>query len=204
MEENNNLLQEVQKELAEERLYKFLSSNFRYIIIFAAVVLIGLCSRLWYNSYLENKQAHDGAELLKLAMSGDISKAKQSLQTLSASDTNFAAIANLELADIALSQGDTKTAADHYNRIANDNSYSTIIRDIARLNLIQLDPFSEASQKLARKLIDSDSIAKYNAMEYVILALKQQGNQEYTKLIDTLIASVDAPASLKIRVSSYR
>lgn len=204
MEEDKNLIQEVKQELSEEKLYTFLATNYKYFILLAALVILALCTRLWYNSYISNKQAHDGSELLRLAVIGSNDQALKALEELSHSSTNYGALAAMELADDALLKNEKVKAQLHLRNIINNKSYDIKIRDIAALKLAGTNLKSEESYKIITDLIERKSFVALSAKELEILHLKYNAKPDYKIKIAELLNDDKTPSSLKLRVSAYQ
>jgi hypothetical protein len=179
------MAREIDEELRREQLLKLWDRYGIYLIIAAALVILGVGGwKLYQNWTLQANQAASSQYLVALSEFGAkrSSEAQKTLEDLVPNaPPGYAVLARLRLAANDGAAGNTLDAAAAYDRIARDQAVDPILQDFARLQIAMLKfdtiTFQELRNQLS-SLANDRSPWRYTARELLGIGAAKAGFPE--------------------------
>lgn len=187
-----DFLDEVEEELKQEKLQKFIHIFLPYFFIAAFLIVLIAGGYVWYihkkNSNLENMSI-EFEKISSLQSSGDINAAMRQAEIVyNMSDYNISAIAGLKLAEMILKKDniDNSSAMEIFEEINNKAKFDITYRDLASILLISYSYTKDKHEEFIKrldKLINNNSPWKYNALKLKLSYLVDNNNISGAKKI---------------------
>jgi hypothetical protein len=132
----SDIFREIDEELRRDNLLKLWSLYGRYVIAFAALVLViagGIMA--WRDHQLSERRAQSAryASALSLAREGKDADAAKVFAAVGQEGGGYAALASFEEAELLAKSDDRKGAVAAYDRIAAESSIDPVFREMAVL-----------------------------------------------------------------------
>lgn len=208
----SDLIHEIKDDIKQEQLHNFLKNHGKSIAVFVVIFVVSLSAGLWYKDYQMNKVYKEGSEYL-LAVNKmraeNVKDAVAKFESLHAGDTNYAALATLNVASYALFNKDTAKALSLYSDVMNNSEYHQYLRDLAQISYIQLGYESQTSEspktiKELESYISDKKTFRYSAQELLVAIFIKEKNFEKAKnIIDAVTTDPAAPGSISHRMEQY-
>lgn len=208
----SDLAREIKEELREEKVFNFLKDNVRYFIIFAVCLIVFSSLMLWYKSYAKNQVYKDGSEYLTAVIkmqAGSTDEGVKKFEDLRLGSSNYAAIANLNIAAFSIYSKQYAKAAAALDDVINNSSYDKLLRDLAGFYriVVNLESSSKETKDIIEDLqnyIKADSVYALNAREVLATLYISQKNLDLAKeQVNAIQATANAPQTLLSRVKQY-
>lgn len=204
-----DIFDEIREEAKYIKLTAVINKYLPYVIV-AAIVLITVTSlKMWWTTYQHNKIYSDGGvymfALNKIRIK-NLEEAIKKLEEIQRNHSNYAALANFNLAAYSFFQKDIDGTIGFLDQIENNSNYADIFREYAKMQniLSQLDNNKiDTAQAIEffEQYIKSDSIFASSTKEFLTSLYIKQGNfQKANELINTILTDPKAPPSVRSRV----
>ncbi len=205
--QDDGFLREVEEEIRRERLEKVWREYGTYILIAAALIVVGVLGyKFWESSHLTAAQTSGQRyeEAMALATEGKEGSAAAEFETIAKEGIGgYPALSRLQLAGALLKEGKSAEALAAYEALANDGNADELLRSFARLQaaglrLGQAD-FTEMENRL-NPLMGDESPWRFSARELMGLAAFKAGKtSEARTLLTPLLIDQKTPQSINQR-----
>lgn len=206
-----DILDEVKKDLQEERLQNLFFKYGKFFIVFIFVFLISGIGYFAYCSYQEDKFYEQGSDYM-LAMlkvqSNSLDESIKKLEVLSKNESSYGAIAMLNLAAFKAMNGKLEDSIAIYKKIA-ESDVDKIFKEYARLMQISsMYAFNNSIDEKQRaeiikqleEYISTSGAFKANAQEQLAaLYLDEKKFKEANQLLTAIITNPNVPVKLQMR-----
>ncbi|MCE2993388.1 MAG: tetratricopeptide repeat protein [Alphaproteobacteria bacterium] len=208
----SDLAREIKEELREEKVFHFLKDNARYFMIFAVCLVVFSSLGLWYKSYSKNQVYKDGSEYLTAVIkmqAGNMDEGLKKFEDLRENSSNYAAIANLNVAAFSIYGKQYAKAAAALDDVISNSSYDKILRDLAAFYkiVVNLESGNKDKQYVIQDLqsyIKADSVYSLNAREVLATLYISEKKFDLAKeQLNAIQATENAPQTLLGRVKQY-
>ena len=140
-----------------------------------------------------------------LTQTRDMDKQLETLNQMTNADTEsgYKALAKLNLAGHALSEGDTKLATERYLDVGRDKSAPRAYADLGLLMAAQLQLTTDvaAAKENLQKLVEAQGPYRLSAQEFLAIAAEDEGNNSLAKEhYERLMAQPDLTPDMRRRV----
>jgi hypothetical protein len=203
----SDIFQEVDEEVRREQLQKLWERYQNYVIAGIALILIAVAGWRGYEWWEAKKAAEAGSAFeaaVTLANEGKHAEADAAFGKVAVEGTSgYRSLARMrQAAEIA--QTDAKAAVAIYEKIAEDKSVGTDLRDLAGVRagelLIDAGSFGGARARL-EPLIGEGRPYRYTARELLALAAWRAGDVAAAKRwFDLIVTDISTPPSSRSRV----
>jgi len=202
----HDVFREVDEEVRREQLQKLWERYGHYAIALAVLVVLGVAGWRGYDWWEAKKSAEAGASFeaaMTLAEAGKHAEAEAAFAKIATDGTaGYRPLARMREAN-ELAQVDSKAAVAAYEKIANDNGLSPVLRDLAALRagalLIDSANYAQA-QRLLEPLTGTDRTFRHTARELLTLSSWRQGDANATKRwFDMLVGDPQTPTATRTR-----
>lgn len=206
-DKNDTLFREVDEELRRERLEKLWDRYGIYVVVAAALLVLGVAGYQYTRSREVAAAQAAGAryeEALRLSAEGKADEATKAFNALAETGPQgYATLARLQLAGAAVEAGRTADAVSAYDALARDSGIDPLLRGYAQLQGAALRAgdadFTEMQNRLNDLTADT-SPWRYSARELLGLsALKAGRIEEARKAFEQLLADQRTPPSIMER-----
>lgn len=202
------IFREIDEELRHEQFTK-LWKSYGKIFLFGAGLIVATVAgyKGWENYDISSRgqQGESFAASLRLAEDGNVEAALDALKIFNAeAGTGYQMLSSFRAAALMADQGDATSAIAAYDKLAGDNSYQSVYRDLAtllgaiqRLNAGQ--DGSSISDQLAPLLAD-DNPWRHSARELMAVLAEQSGDRAKAReLFKALSEDQGAPQGIRQR-----
>lgn len=204
---DDDLLRQVEEELRRERLEKIWKQYGTYIIIAAALIVVGVAGyKIWESRRLAAAQAsgamYEGAlQLLNDKKDGSAEKEFEKLASDGAA--GYRGLSQLQIAGLLAKQGKKAEALAAYDALAASSNGDIMLREFARLQAAGLRvgdvDFTDIENRLTPLMADT-SPWRYSARELLGLAAFKAGKMSEARTILTpLFVDQQTPQSIAER-----
>lgn len=207
--EQDMLFREIEEDLREEQLTKLWKTYGNWIIGAAVAIVVAVAGhQIWRNYDLSTRQAEGErfAEAARLAGGdqADAALAAFSRMTGDARD-GYAMLAGFREASLLARKGDLSGAALAYDKVASDDRFDPVYRDLARLLSVANDLDTGNPQALAAKLAPLTAGTnpwRFSAQELsAALALKTGDTAKAKDLYGFLSTEAGTPPGIRARAT---
>ena len=202
-----DIFKEVDEDLKRDQALELWRKYGRYIIAFAAAVVLGTAGVVAWNNYREHRREADGntfAQAFQLVGRGDAA-GTPAMTDIAGHDGAYRILAQLQLAALKQNGGDKAGAIAIYDQIAGDGDAEQPFRDLATLlsALASVDTGDAAAiDKKLQPLLAATSAFRPSAMEIEGLLQLKAGNYVAAhKTYQQIADDVTAPPSLRQRAT---
>jgi hypothetical protein len=208
----SDLIHEIKEDIKQEQLHNFLKNHGKSIAIFVVLFVVSLSAGLWYKDYQMNKVYKEGSEYLLAVNKMRAENVKEGIakfESLHAGDTNYAALATLNVASYAMFNKDTAKALALYSEVFNNSEYHPYLRDLAQISYIQVASEAQTTDaattiKELEAYIADKKTFRYTAQELLVAIFIKEKNYEKAKnIIDVVTTDPSAPGSISHRMEQY-
>lgn len=208
----SDLINEIKEDIKQEQLYNFLKKHTKTIIICVVVFIVALSASLWYKDYQLSKVHKEGSEYLTAInkmRAENVNEAIAQMESMRSGDTNYAALASLNVASYSVYNKDFSKAMQLFEEVSGNSSYSPYLRDLAKLSSIQVGYEAKihddsATIKALESYVADKQTFKYTAQEMLVgLYLKNNQMDKAKIIIDALTTDLSVPASISHRLEQY-
>jgi hypothetical protein len=203
----SDIFREVDEEVRREQFQKLWDRYQVYIIVGAALIVLGVAGWRGYEWWQTKKAMEAGnafEEAIVLSEGGKHAESENAFGKIAAEGTpGYRNLARLRQA-AELAQRDPKAAIAAYDAIAADNSVGRVLQDLAALRagalLIDQGTPAEAVKRL-EPLAAPDRPFRHSARELLALAAWRAGNAaEAKRWFDMIVTDPQTPAATRSRV----
>ncbi|HEY2890987.1 MAG TPA: tetratricopeptide repeat protein [Dongiaceae bacterium] len=203
-----DIFKEVDEDLKRDQALELWRKYGRYIIVFAAAVVIATAGIVGWNNYREHQREADGqafALAFQLIDKGDSAAASAAMADISARGGAYRILAMLQQAAFKQNAGDKPGAVAIYDQIAADDSADKPFRDLATLlsAMASVDKGDGAAiDKKLQPLLAPGSAFRPSAMEIQgLLALKGGNLSAARQVFQQLADDTTTPSGLRQRAT---
>ncbi len=202
--DDRGLLQEIEEDLQRQRLEALWKKLGPYVLALALGIVLVTAAVTGWRSYRTSDEQAKTSALIEAVNQGK-AQGPDALASFAqkAGSSTQALFARLHEAAALLEKGKRAEAVAIYDRLADDKNLDAVFRDLASLLAVQTEMDSGDPAKLAEKLqplMAEDGAWRFLASEYAgYLALKTGDKEKAGNLFEKLVASPDAPKSVKAR-----
>lgn len=203
-DKNDTLLREVDEELRRERLEKLWDRYGIYVVLAAALFVLGVAGSQYMKTRNVAASQAAGAryeEALRLSAEGKAEEAAKAFSALVESGPQgYATLARLQLAGAAVEAGRTADAVAIYDALARDGGVDALLIGYAQYQAAALRAgeadFTEMQNRLNDLTADT-SPWRYSARELLgLAALKAGRTEDARKAFEQLLADQRTPPSI--------
>lgn len=208
----SELLKELEDELKQERLFKFLKKYANFLIGIVVLVIVVTITVSWRDSVKTAKALEASEEYRKVAfvsvgesVEDDIALTALN-KLIEKSPPSFQMLSLMKKATILQEQDKSEEAIVIYNEIANNSSFDLAFRELARLFIAHrmIEDNSEDSAKIEQILMELSSERhpwRFSAMElHGLYLLEKNKKKEASEIFKMLKADKITPSSTKKRI----
>ena len=204
----SDILRQVDEDLKKEKLSNLFKKYGLYIIL-AIVIIIG--SVIGYQASVSMEKSKNEKlieKYIKATNSKNISEQYSLLDELIIANNNYiSSIAELKIANFKVENGNIKEGILDLEKIADDEKYDPIIRDLATYFLLLLKIDNSSEEEFMSYITDdriNNSNFKYLFNELIsfkkfILGKEEESKKNFQYLIDT----PGVPTEIKIRADKF-
>ena len=203
-----DIFKEVDEDLKRDQALELWRKYGRYIIVFAAAVVIATAGIVGWNNYREHQREADGqafALAFQLIDKGDTAAASAAMADIAAHGGAYRVLALLQQAAFKQNGGDKPGAITIYDQIAADDSADKPFRDLAILlsAMASVDKGDGAAiDKKLQPLLVAGSAFRPSAMEIQgLLALKGGNLTAARQVFQQLADDTATPSGLRQRAT---
>lgn len=202
-----DIFREVEEEVRKDRLLKLWKKYGSYVIIACFALVAGVAVSVAWREYQESQRLAEAERFIAavdLLQQGETQAAAEAFEALGEeADSGYAVVARLREAAARAESGDREGALAVYDRIAGEQEFPQIYRDLASLLGAMLiadsAPAAEIEQRLAA-LLQPTSPWRFSAHELVALAAYREGRLEQARQgFEKLASDTSAPAGVRAR-----
>jgi hypothetical protein len=203
-----DIFKEVDEDLKRDQALELWRKYGRYIIVFAAAVVISTAAIVGWNNYRESQRNAD-ARTYTLAASlvykGDTAGAEAAMKDIAAGSGAYRTLAALQEGGLKLQAGQKQAAAALFDAIAADSTVSQAFRDLATIlsalaSLDSADP--QAIDKKVQPLMAQGSAFRPSALEIEgLVALKVGDAKTAKQTFQELADDPNAPSAMRQRAT---
>lgn len=197
-----DVFNEVDEELRREHYEKLWKKYGKYVIVVAAIVVLGTAGSVGWKEYSASQRASESARFeaaVRLIESDEADKGAAALAALADdAGAGYRALARLRQAAALREAGEHSLAVSVYDRLATDGGVDQHLRDLARLLAAQalLDLGSSSSEDVTKRLaplLNDENAWRFSAREVRGALALQSGDletarREFRALADDLVA----------------
>lgn len=202
----SDILREVDEELRRERYQKLWERYGIYVVGAALVLIVAVAGWRGWEWYQTREASRAGARFetaLELDAAGKQSEAEEILTALAKdAPRGYRVLARFRIA-AELSQRDRSAGAAAYDALADDTSFESSFRDLARVRAALALVDTASAAEIARRidpLIAGNSAFKGSAREILALARFRAGERDAARrLFVEIVADPETPPSLRTR-----
>ena len=203
----SDIFREVDEEVRREQFQKLWDRYQNYIIVVAALIVLGVAGWRGYEWWETKKAMEAGGafeEAIVLSEGGKHAESESAFAKVAAEGTpGYRNLARLRQA-AELAQRDPKAAIAAYDAIAADSSVGRVLQDLAALRagalLIDQGAAAEAAKRL-EPLAAADRPFRHSARELLALAAWRSGNAaEAKRWFDMITTDPQTPPATRSRV----
>lgn len=204
----SDIFREIDEELRRDNLLKLWSRYGRYVVAFAALVLViagGIMA--WRDHQLSERRAQSTryASALSLAREGKDAEAAKVFAAISQEGGGYAGLASFEEAELLARSGDRKGAVAAYDRIAAASGLDPALRGLAvLLSVMHGMPEAEPHATIDRlaPMTAAGNPWRPTALELTAIARLQSGDKSGALDLYKLLADdLAAPQGLRARAA---
>ena len=205
----SDIFEEVDEEVRKDKYSQLWQKYGNWFVSCAVALLLLAVGYVQWQKYDFEQRAQSSTEFiaaLRLIDSKKPEEATRALAGLAESGTKgYAILAKFRAAGLKVQAGDSASASEIYDAIADDDEVNTLYRDLARLYAImqRVDDgdTSELSTEL-RKLLSDDNPWRFSAREMAaVLALRQRDTKTAREYFKMLTDDPSTPTGLRQRAS---
>jgi hypothetical protein len=203
----SDIFREVDEEVRREQFQKLWDRYQNYVIVGAALIILGVAGWRGYEYWESKKAMAAGAafeEAIVLSEGGKHAESESAFAKIAAEGTtSYRNLARMRAA-AEVAQRDPKSAVAAYDAIAADNSAGPLLRDLAALRagalLIDQGDSAQAAKRL-EPLAAADRPFRHSAREMLALAAWRSGNAvEAKRWSDMIMTDSQTPPATRSRV----
>ena len=204
-----DIFKEVEEDLRRDKAADWWKRYSLYIYLVAAVVVLGTAGYQGWRAYdekLRGEQSDSYSAALALIEDGNEAAGRQALRALSdPSGSGYALLAALTEAHLAAEAGDTATAQDIWNQLAQNGSAPQAVSGLGALNAVMRDLDDGDPAELRGRLqplAAAGAPYRFTALELLAaVALKEGDEQDAREILTEITDDPEAPASSRTRAA---
>lgn len=201
------LIKELEDEVRREQYAKLWKKYGNYVLIVAAIIVIGVGGFKWWQAYAQGQVEAAGAryqEAMRLVGDGKAGEATQALELIAREGpASYGVLAKLHLAGTSLKAGRRDDALAAYEALGKDTAIDSLIRDYARLQAAALRIDSADWTEMQNRLNDLVAESgpwRFSARELLGVAATKAGRlDEARTTFAELLADGRTPPSISQR-----
>jgi hypothetical protein len=209
----SDIINEIKEAINQERMETFFKKYLPYLVGGAIIFITTFGAGLWYKHYTTNKIYKDGGEYISAInkiRAQNLDEGLKKFEDISKHDSNYAALANFNLASYAIFNKDPAKGSQILSEIANNSSYNTTLRHMAEMLKVQVDldakiiTNKEAMETL-EAYIKKDTEFKFSAQETLaVIYLNEHLTEKALTLLNELTSDPKVPSGISMRANHYK
>lgn len=205
----DNIFREVDEDLRREQMTALMDKYGVYVLIGAAIIIVGVGGFNIYSWWTAKRAAENGAAYYQATQLIDQKKNPEALEAFSKfagqASGGYHTLAELDVAALHAQQGRKADAVAMYDRVAQSGADATL-RDYARIQAatLRLDDADRAEIMGRLAGLNTDNNAwRYSARELLGLAAFRSGDTgESEKIFSQILSDSGAPAEIRRRAEA--
>lgn len=206
--DNNDILQEVEEEMKQDKILNFIKTYYKQII--AGIVVISFGIMAYLSNLSESRRIAEEftkkltTVFLKTELDSDYSRELEKIISNEEAPKPIKQIAT------TIQASNSKTGIEELKKIANDSSYDTILRDLAKIGFVyrSLDnnDLSKSDEiiKILEEMSSQNGPFKLLAVELLgVISFSNKNFEKAKEYFELIVNSKDAPRNLKTRAKMF-
>ncbi|MDF3047413.1 MAG: hypothetical protein K0R73_531 [Candidatus Midichloriaceae bacterium] len=209
----SDIINEIKEEINQERLETFFKKYLPYLVGAAIIFISAFGAGLWYKHYKTNKIYRDGGEYISAInkiRAQNLEDGIKKFEEIKEHDSNYAALANFNLASYAIFSKDPAKGSQILSEIVANSSYHATLRHLAEMLKIQTDLEAKIiNNKEAIDALESyikkNTEFKFSAQETLaVLYLNENLTEKALVLLNELTSDPKVPSGIIVRSNHYK
>lgn len=203
-----DIFQEIEDDLKHEQYQRLWKRYGNWLIVIAVLIVLGTAAFVFIREHRQTQRVEASAAYndALVAALNDPTAADAALTALAEQGGSYGALARLERAGLAATNGDEADAARQFRLLADDSDVDSQIRALARIlwayHGLNAGEDPAAIETDMQAVVDEGGAWRHNAHEILAATAMANGDTERAKEQFGLIADdADAPQAIRARAS---